>query len=425
MAYSRSGANQMWIRKNSNELLEHLKSPNFNQITSIKSFDFSTLYTTIPQYKLKSRLSSIIWNSFIFKNGYHRYKFLAPKASIAADSCYTNGNIVPPPEPKYFSTHEEIITVFALNWKETASWLNFIYRYIDDVLSINNPEFENYLGQMYPVELEIKDMTESSISASYLELLVWIWREDQLHNTIYDKRDHFNFHVTNLPFLSSNIPALPAFSVFIIQLIGYACSSYGCFILRGDTTFKSAPQTDTSWNTLRKLYGRYGNLSKQYQVSLTNVNSKQTFCCLTIYNDNPPLIRLYTSPWSYRARPFTKLWHISIEHLRRMWHADKGRFLLRAPGSVPLGLAYFLLLRPTLFPNFSLFFRTMHFEYILALSLFCVKLCIWTYSWRWFRTWFITFTSFSNGYNVWGFFTGCSFPNCSYRYSNWPSLVGP
>ena len=47
-AYSRSEVNQMWILKNSNELLEHLKSTNFNHITSIKSFDFSTIYTTIP-----------------------------------------------------------------------------------------------------------------------------------------------------------------------------------------------------------------------------------------------------------------------------------------------------------------------------------------------------------------------------------------
>ena len=43
---------------------------------------------------------------------------------------------------------------------------NFTYRYIDDVLSINNPDFENYLGQMYPPELEIKDTTESNASAS-------------------------------------------------------------------------------------------------------------------------------------------------------------------------------------------------------------------------------------------------------------------
>ena len=75
-AYSRSGVNQMWILMNSKELLEHLQSPNFNHITSIKSFDFSTLYTTIPHRKLKSRLATIIRNSFIHKHGNRRYKFL-------------------------------------------------------------------------------------------------------------------------------------------------------------------------------------------------------------------------------------------------------------------------------------------------------------------------------------------------------------
>ena len=35
-AYPRSGVNQMWILKNSKDLLDHLKSPNFNLITNIK-----------------------------------------------------------------------------------------------------------------------------------------------------------------------------------------------------------------------------------------------------------------------------------------------------------------------------------------------------------------------------------------------------
>ena len=41
-AYSKSVINQMSILKSSNELLEHLKSPTFNNVhvTSIKSFDF-------------------------------------------------------------------------------------------------------------------------------------------------------------------------------------------------------------------------------------------------------------------------------------------------------------------------------------------------------------------------------------------------
>ena len=75
-AYSRSGINQMWILKNSKELLHHLKSPNFNLITNIKSFDFSTLYTTIAHQKLKIRLATIIKNSFIHKIGNRRYKYL-------------------------------------------------------------------------------------------------------------------------------------------------------------------------------------------------------------------------------------------------------------------------------------------------------------------------------------------------------------
>ena len=65
-SYSRNGVNQMLILKNSKELLENLQSQNFNHITSIKSFDFSTLYTTIPHQKLKSRLETITRNSFFF-----------------------------------------------------------------------------------------------------------------------------------------------------------------------------------------------------------------------------------------------------------------------------------------------------------------------------------------------------------------------
>ena len=74
--YPRSWFNPILILKNSKELLEHLKSPNFNLNTSIKPFNFSTLYTAIPHQKLKNRLATITQNSFIHKNGYQRYKNL-------------------------------------------------------------------------------------------------------------------------------------------------------------------------------------------------------------------------------------------------------------------------------------------------------------------------------------------------------------
>ena len=109
---------------------------------------------------------------------------------------------------------EFIQSLLSAGKKRLASQFNFTYRYIDDVLSINNPDFENDLGQMYPPELEINYMTESNTSASYLDLLLSIGRDGQLCTSLCDKRDDFNFHITNFRFLGSNIPSSPAHGVF-------------------------------------------------------------------------------------------------------------------------------------------------------------------------------------------------------------------
>ena len=70
---------------------------------------------------------------------------------------------------------------------------------------------------MYPADLEIKDTTESITPVSYLDLLS-IGRDGRLHTSIYDKPDDFNFHITNLPFLSRNIPSSPAYGVLSLSL---------------------------------------------------------------------------------------------------------------------------------------------------------------------------------------------------------------
>ena len=134
---------------------------------------------------------------------------------------------------------------------------------------------------MYPVELEIKDTTESNTSASNLDLLLSIGRDGRLHTSMYDKRNDFNFHITNFPFLSSNIPSniptLPAYGVFISQLIQYAraCSSYGCFILSAtrlsNKLLEQGYVKERLKSSLRKFYGRYGDLFKQYEVSLSQM----------------------------------------------------------------------------------------------------------------------------------------------------------
>ena len=99
----------------------------------------------------------------------------------------------------------------------------------------------------------------------------------QLRTSLYDKRDDFNFHITNFPFLSSNIPSSPAYGVFISQLIRYAraCSSYECFILRAmrlsNKLLGQGYVKERLKSSLRKFYGRYGDLTKQYEVPLSRM----------------------------------------------------------------------------------------------------------------------------------------------------------
>jgi hypothetical protein len=41
---------------------------------------------------------------------------------------------------------------------------------IDDVLSLNNSRFGDFVDRIYSIELEIKDTTDTDRSASYLDL---------------------------------------------------------------------------------------------------------------------------------------------------------------------------------------------------------------------------------------------------------------
>ena len=42
-----------------------------------------------------------------------------------------------------------------------ARSLNLSFRYIDGVLSLNNPSFEDFIHRIFPKELEIKDTTDT------------------------------------------------------------------------------------------------------------------------------------------------------------------------------------------------------------------------------------------------------------------------
>ena len=72
------------------------------------------------------------------------------------------------------------------------------------------------------------------LSVSYLALLLFA-TGGTISTKLYDKRDDFDFRIVNFPYICSNIPESPAYSVYISQVIIYlrACSSCGDFIDRG------------------------------------------------------------------------------------------------------------------------------------------------------------------------------------------------
>ena len=65
--------------------------------------------------------------------------------------------------------------------------------------------------RIYPIELKIKDTTDTDRSTSFLDLHLEIDSNGLLRTKFYDKRDDFNFPIVNFPFIFSNIPEAPAY----------------------------------------------------------------------------------------------------------------------------------------------------------------------------------------------------------------------
>ena len=87
---------------------------------------------------------------------------------------------------------------------QVAKIFSNAFRYIDDLLTLNNPTFEQEISNIYPQQLELKRTTETDSRLSYLDLEVNI-SDRRFTTTVFDKRDGFNFHIVNFPHMDSNI----------------------------------------------------------------------------------------------------------------------------------------------------------------------------------------------------------------------------
>ena len=72
------------------------------------------------------------------------------------------------------------------NENKPARSFNFTFHYIDDLLSLNNYRLGDFVDHIYPMEVEIKDTTDTYRSASYLDLHLEIDSEGRLRTKRYD-----------------------------------------------------------------------------------------------------------------------------------------------------------------------------------------------------------------------------------------------
>ena len=144
-------------------------------------------------------------------------------------------------------------------------------------LSIKS-RFAEFLPLIYPPELEVKETTDTASSASFLDLYLE-FDSGQLITRIYDKRDDFNFKIINFPNMSSNIPASPAYDVYISQLIRYAraSSNYSDFLKRHLHLHLRNRLLDQGYakirliRSLKKFIFRYQGLVEMYSVSAETI----------------------------------------------------------------------------------------------------------------------------------------------------------
>ena len=208
---SRNGVNNMWILKNSTSLLSSLDQLDVRTATSVQTFDFSTLYTSIPHDLLKSRISNLVHNAFRKKGGSVRYThikvtrvqgYFTHDINGGGDNMYTADNIC--------KMIEFLLITFCAVWRASfpsggipmgtncaplladlflysyenefqdnmikdghrrlARSFNLCYRYIDDLIVFNNKKFLDYLKEIYPSDLTVEKANKSDHLADYLDL---------------------------------------------------------------------------------------------------------------------------------------------------------------------------------------------------------------------------------------------------------------
>ena len=259
--FTNHGINPMWIANNSTIVHSMIADLNRKKkVRNIRTYDFSTLYTSIPHKQLKTRLAQVIKKAFesskkcfisIYKNDARWTN--SPKENTQALDCkkiirllnWLIDNIYVTFGDKMFRQKIGIpmgtdcapffanlfLYSYEYDWIEKQrilknySLLNAFKhscRYIDDLLLANNDDIMiKVMTDIYPKELILVPDDSNGLSTPFLDLQLVV-KNGVVSSSIFDKRDAFDFKIINYPTLTGNIPLKSSYGVFTCELVRYA-----------------------------------------------------------------------------------------------------------------------------------------------------------------------------------------------------------
>ena len=159
---------------------------------------------------------------------------------------------------------------------EITEAFNSTSRYLDDLLSIDNPYFEGMVNRIYPLELQLNKANTSDTEAPFFDLYLSI-SNGFVSSKIYDKRDDFDFDIINFPFLDGDVPRYTSYGVYISHLIRFArvSSHVADFNARNKSLTVKLLQQGYRYQKTKKLKKQQKNKTKKTTTKQQKNNKKQ------------------------------------------------------------------------------------------------------------------------------------------------------
>ena len=176
------------------------------------------------------------------------------------------------------------------NQTDIIEAFNSTSRFLDDLLNIDNPYFEQMVGQIYPAELQLNKANSSDTEAPFLDLNLSITdlnlsiTNGIVSSKIYDKRDDFNFEIVNFPFLDGDVPRSLSYGVYISQLIRFArvCSNVDDFNNRNLFLTAKLLKQGYRYHKIRKAFSKFYH--RHSELIVKNNMGLKLFCNKTYQN---------------------------------------------------------------------------------------------------------------------------------------------